>query len=96
MLLSVFSETCAYFGVPLPSEKTVWLTTCIYDLGIVIDLVSTEFHLPLLKTVKARLLALVSKVMPTGMIFCRRLASMICGIRNYIFHKHLTKQANHP
>ena len=37
MMVIRFEELCEYLGVPLVSEKTVWATTCIVFLGILLD-----------------------------------------------------------
>ena len=37
MMVIRFEELCEYLGVPFASEKTVWATTCIVFLGILLD-----------------------------------------------------------
>lgn len=53
MLLPVF---VIYSGYPLTSEKSVYQTTCLDFLGVQIDTVAMEIHLPMEKIVKIRML----------------------------------------
>lgn len=54
-LFTEFQMTCHLFRVPLAPEKSVSPTTCLDFLDVQIDTVAMEFHLPMEKIIKTRL-----------------------------------------
>lgn len=95
VLLGTLQHIVDCFGIPLASDKTEGLATGLVFLGITIDLVAMECHLPVNKLVargggrKMQLRELQSflgklnfpcRIIPMGRIFCRRMSLATAGV----------------
>ena len=81
MMVIRFEELCEYLGVPLVSEKTVWATTCIVFLGILLDGERLILSLPVEK--QHRALNLLSEVTSKKKVTIKQL-QVLTGYLNFL------------
>lgn len=74
-MLGCFVNICDSFGIPLANEKTVGPTSVIEFLGITIDSVAMEFHLPMDKIIKMR--SLIKKFLSKRRALLRDVQSLL-------------------